>query len=267
MPYYEPGLDELVDEGVSQESLCFSTELGEVAREADVLFTAVGTPQGENGAADLGDVAAVARGIGRALAEPGARRRGPLVVVNKSTVPVDSGERVSALVEEGAAEAGGSAAEFQVVSNPEFLRQGSAIYGSLFPDRIVVGADRSEALETMRALYGPITEQTFPASIYPRPKSKVPFLATSRSSAEMTKYTSNAFLATKISFINETAGVCESVGADITSVAHGIGLDERIGDRFLNAGLGWGGSCFPKDVSVSRPWPASTAARRTSSTP
>ncbi len=258
MPFYEPGLDDLVAEGVRGGSLCFSTELAGVVRAADVVFIAVDTPQGEDGAADLGDVAAVVRSIGRALAEPGARRRRPLVVVNKSTVPVGSGELVSALVEEGAAEgegaeAGeGSAVEFLVVSNPEFLRQGNAIYDSLFPDRIVIGAEKREALDTMQALYEPIIEQTFQAPMRPRPKSTVPFLATSLSSAEMIKYASNAFLATKISFINEIAGICESVGADVSSVAHGIGLDERIGGRFLSAGLGWGGSCFPKDVSALR---------------
>ena len=253
MPFYEPGLDELVSEDVRRGNLRFSTELAGIVREADVLFIAVDTPQGEGGAVDLGDVVAAAHGIGRALAEPGARNRRPLVVVNKSTVPVGSGELVSALVEEGAAEAReGSAVEFLVVSNPEFLRQGSAVYDSLFPDRIVAGAERREALDTMRALYAPIIEQTFPAPVHPRPKVAVPFLATSLSSAEMIKYASNAFLATKISFINEIASVCESVGADVTSVTRGIGLDERIGGRFLNAGLGWGGSCFPKDVSALR---------------
>jgi UDPglucose 6-dehydrogenase len=171
MPFYEPGLDGLVAEGVRRGSLHFSTELAGIVWGADVLFVAVDTPQGEGGAADLGDVAAVARGIGRALAEPGVKRRRPLVVVNKSTVPVGSGERVSALIREGAAESGeareGSAVEFLVVSNPEFLRQGSAVYDSLFPDRIVAGAERREALDTMRALYGPIIEQTFPAPVHP----------------------------------------------------------------------------------------------------
>jgi UDPglucose 6-dehydrogenase len=253
MPFYEPGLDEIVAEGVRRENLRFSTELPGVVRGSDVIFIAVDTPQAEDGAADLGNVAAVARGIGRALADPETERRRPLVVVNKSTVPVGSGEWVSALVEEGAAEVrDGSAVEFLVVSNPEFLRQGSAVYDSMFPDRIVAGAESGEALDTMRALYEPIIEQTFPAPVRPRPKSTVPFLATSLSSAEMIKYASNAFLATKISFINEISAVCESVGADVTSVAHGIGLDERIGGRFLNAGLGWGGSCFPKDISALR---------------
>ena len=135
-----------------------------------------------------------------------------------------------------------------MVSNPEFLREGSAVYDSLFPDRIVVGADSPEPLETMRALYEPIIEQSFPTELDPRPKVAVPFVTTDLASAEMIKYAANAFLATKISFINEISTLCELTGADVAEVANGIGLDERIGSRFLNAGIGWGGSCFPKDV-------------------
>jgi UDPglucose 6-dehydrogenase len=176
----------------------------------------------------------------------------PLVVVNKSTVPVGSGDYVSMLIQEGASEGGNGAVDYRVVSNPEFLREGSAIYDTLFPDRIVLGAEKRDALDTMRALYEPIIEQTFPTQLDPRPKTAVPFVTTDLSSAEMIKYAANAFLATKISFINEIATICELVGADIASVAHGMGLDERIGSRFLSAGIGWGGSCFPKDVSALR---------------
>jgi UDPglucose 6-dehydrogenase len=253
MPLYEPGLEELVEAGVRRRRLRFSTELAPVACGADVVFIAVDTPQGEDGSANLSSVAAVARGIGRALAEPEAdRRERPPVVVNKSTVPVGSGDYVSMLICDGLEEAGRKKADFLVVSNPEFLREGSAIYDTLFPDRIVVGADSREALDTMRAVYEPVIEQSFPTELDPRPKVAVPFVTTDLASAEMIKYASNAFLATKISFINEIANLCELVGADVGSVAHSIGLDERIGARFLSAGIGWGGSCLPKDVSALR---------------
>jgi UDPglucose 6-dehydrogenase len=191
----------------------------------------------------------VARSIGRALV--GVRRVSPLVVANKSTVPVGSGDYVSMLVREGAEEAGGSV-RFSVVSNPEFLKEGSAVYDCLFPDRILLGSEEQEALRAMRSLYAPIIKQDFPTEISPRPKHAVPFVTTDLASAEMTKYAANAFLATKVSFINEIANICELVGADVTEVARGIGLDERIGSRFLNAGIGWGGSCFPKDVLALR---------------
>ena len=267
MPIYEPGLEELVADGSRRGRLSFSTDLPGVVHGADVVFIAVDTPQGDDGSADLSSVGAVARSVGRALAEPGAgraprRRERPLVVVNKSTVPVGSGDYVSMLIREGAAEAGGGAGasgngaaapvDYRVVSNPEFLREGSAVYDSFFPDRIVLGAEKRDALDTMRALYEPIIEQTFPTQSDPRPKAAVPFVTTDLASAEMIKYAANAFLATKISFINEIATICELVGADVGSVAHGMGLDDRIGSRFLNAGIGWGGSCFPKDVAALR---------------
>jgi UDPglucose 6-dehydrogenase len=259
MPIYEPGLEELVSGGVRQRRLLFSTDLPELVREADVLFVAVDTPQGDDGSADLSSVGAVARSVGRALAESGGRRERPLIVVNKSTVPVGSGDYVSMLIQEGAAEEGPSgnngaavAADYRVVSNPEFLREGSAVYDSFFPDRIVLGAEKRDALDTMRALYEPIIQQSFPTELDPRPRVAVPFITTDIVSAETIKYAANAFLATKISFINEISTICELVGADVKSVAHGIGLDERIGSRFLSAGIGWGGSCFPKDVAALR---------------
>jgi len=253
MPVYEPGLEELVSRGVRGGRLSFAglDGLAGLVRMADMVFIAVDTPQGEDGSADLSNVAAVARGIGTALVEADRRER-PLVVVNKSTVPVGSGDYVSMLIHDGLEEAGGGKDDFLVVSNPEFLREGSAIYDSLFPDRIVVGADSREALDTLRALYEPIIEQSFPTQLDPRPKVAVPFVTTDLVSAEMIKYASNAFLATKISFINEVSSLCELVGADVSEVATGIGLDERIGPRFLNAGIGWGGSCFPKDVAALR---------------
>jgi UDPglucose 6-dehydrogenase len=197
-------------------------------------------------------VAAVARGIGQALAGSGSGRDLPLVVVNKSTVPVGTGDYVSMLIGEGA---GGSVVEgvdFQVVSNPEFLREGSAVYDSWFPDRIVVSGDSPEVLDRLRALYEPIIQQTFPTGLDPSPKAAVRFVTTDLASAQMIKYAANAFLVTKISFINEISTICELVGAGVPSVAHGIGLDARIGARFLNAGIGWGDSCFPKDVAAMR---------------
>ena len=254
VPIYEPGLEELVARNAREGRLSFagSGGLSEVVRGSDVVFVAVNTPQGEDGAADLSGVAAVARGIGRALAETAAGRERPLVVVNKSTVPVGSGDYVSMLIGEGAGGGVVEGVDFQVVSNPEFLREGSAVRDSLFPDRIVVGADARGAFDRLRALYEPIIQQTFPTGLDPRPKTAVPFVTTDLASAEMIKYAANAFLATKISFINEVSAICELVGADVSSVAHGIGLDARIGPRFLGAGIGWGGSCFPKDVAALR---------------
>jgi UDPglucose 6-dehydrogenase len=255
MPFYEPGLEELVSHSLEQQRLSFA-DAGSLARlvgEAEVIFVAVDTPQGEDGSADLSNVADVARSIGWALAQPESpRRERPLVVVNKSTVPTGSGDYVSMLVHEGLEEAGSREANFLVASNPEFLREGSAIYDSLFPDRIVVGSESKEALDTLRVLYEPLIVQSFATELDPRPKVAVPFVTTDLASAEMIKYASNVFLATKVSFINEIANLCELVGADVTEVAYGIGLDERIGARFLSAGIGWGGSCLPKDVSALR---------------
>ncbi len=252
LPFHEPGLGELITR--SNEHLRFATELEPVVREADMVFIAVDTPQGEDGSANLSSVGAVARGIGRALAvaSPEAVKEHPLVVINKSTVPTGSGDYVAMLIREGIDEAGGEGAEFLVVSNPEFLREGCAIYDSLFPDRIVVGADSREAVDSLRALYEPIIEQSFPTELDPRPKIAVPFVTTDLVSAEMIKYAANAFLATKISFINEISNLCELTGADVAGVATGIGLDARIGPRFLGASIGWGGSCFPKDVAALR---------------
>jgi UDPglucose 6-dehydrogenase len=256
LPFYEPNLEELVSQGVSTERLSFVDPAGlaGLLRETAVLFIAVDTPQNGDGSANLSSVAAIARDIGRSLSEAPLRKR-PLLVVNKSTVPVGSGDYVSTLIQEGLEEAEGREAReasFLVASNPEFLREGSACYDSFFPDRIVVGANSREAMDTLRALYEPIIEQSFPTELDPRPKVAVPFVTTDLASAEMIKYASNAFLATKISFVNEISNLCELVGADISEVAYGIGLDERIGPRFLSAGIGWGGSCLPKDVAALR---------------
>ena len=256
LPFYEPNLEELVSQGVSAERLSFVDPAGlaGLLEETAVLFIAVDTPRNGDGSANLSSVAAIARDIGRSLSGAPLRKR-PLLVVNKSTVPVGSGDYVSTLIQEGLEEAEGRKARdasFLVASNPEFLREGSACYDSFFPDRIVVGANSREAMDTLRALYEPIIEQSFPTEFDPRPKVAVPFVTTDLASAEMIKYASNAFLATKISFVNEISNLCELVGADVSEVAYGIGLDERIGPRFLSAGIGWGGSCLPKDVAALR---------------
>jgi len=254
LPIYEPGLDDMVTRETrgGRLSSVGPEGLPELVQEADVIFIAVDTPQAEDGSADLSSVASIARSIGHALSESCPRER-PLVVVNKSTVPVGSGDYVSMLICEGLEEAGTDGTEaFLVVSNPEFLREGSAIYDSLFPDRIVVGADSREGLDVLRVLYEPVIEQSFPTELDPRPKVAVPFVTTDLASAEMIKYAANAFLATKISFINEIANLCELVGADVSGVATGIGLDQRIGPRFLSAGIGSGGSCLPKDIAALR---------------
>jgi UDPglucose 6-dehydrogenase len=275
-PIYEPGLEQLIHIGLQRENLRFSTELASSVRSSEIIFIAVGTPPLPTGRADLSYVKAVAQEVGRSL--DCERRR---VIVNKSTVPIGSGNWVEMLVKEGLNEnpiyreklASVASAQnvekskgtsrrlnvlkaedlFLVASNPEFLREGSAIVDTFYPDRIVIGATHSYAAERLRALYEPILEQTFiePATA-PRPSgfTAVPVVTTDLASAEMIKYAANAFLATKISFANEIANICERVGADIKEVVRGFGLDSRIGPKFLNAGVGWGGSCFGKDVSA-----------------
>ncbi|MDJ1185406.1 UDP-glucose dehydrogenase family protein [Roseofilum casamattae] len=251
-PIYEPGLSELMQASAKAGNLEFSSDLAGGVAHGDILFIAVGTPALPTGDSDTRYVEAVARGIGAHLTE------GYKVIVNKSTVPIGSGDWVRMIVLDGIAErqkAGVSGeealteikAEFDVVSNPEFLREGSAVFDTFNPDRIVLGSNGEKAIAMMQELYTPIVERKVgeDASLPP-----VPVVVTDLSSAEMIKYAANAFLATKISFINEVANICDKVGADVTQVAKGIGLDSRIGKKFLQAGIGWGGSCFPKDVSA-----------------
>ena len=248
-PIYEPHLEEMLALAGQRGGIRFTTDLAEAASASDVIFIAVGTPPLPSGEADLSYLEAAARSIGGAL--DGARFR---VVVNKSTVPVGSGNLVEALVREGIGEArpdGGHDIRFGVASNPEFLREGSAVADSLYPDRIVVGAGDAATLDLMRRLYAPLVSQTFdPPPGVPRPASvsSARLVTTSLTSAEMIKYAANAFLAMKIGFANEIANICERVGAEATEVMTGIGLDSRIGAKFLNPGVGWGGSCFGKDV-------------------
>jgi UDPglucose 6-dehydrogenase len=245
-PIYEPYLEQMIALARERGGVAFQTTLDDAVRRSDVIFIAVGTPPLPSGEANLSYLEAAAKAIGYAM--DGSRFR---VVVNKSTVPVGSGNLVETLVREGIRDAGGSEAiRFGVASNPEFLREGSAVADSLYPDRIVVGGD-SATLAVMRELYEPLVAQVFtPPPGVPRPSTmvSVPLLATSLTSAEMIKYAANAFLAMKIGFANEMANICERVGAEAPEVMAGIGLDSRIGAKFLNPGVGWGGSCFGKDI-------------------
>jgi UDPglucose 6-dehydrogenase len=225
IPIYEPGLEEVVEKNVRAGRLHFTTDLAPAIRDARAVFIAVGTPPLPDGRADLSFVRQVAESIGDNL-------NGYTVVINKSTVPVGTGQMVEAVVRERS----GGAQEFAVVSNPEFLREGSAIEDFMRPDRIVIGARTQRAVDVMREMYAPLEA------------AGVPFVISNVESAEMIKYASNGFLATKISFINEVAELCERVGADVAVVARGMGLDHRIGPRFLQPGPGFGGSCFPKDT-------------------
>ena len=225
LPIYEPGLEELVAGSVKSGRLSFATGLEDAVKGADAVFIAVDTPNSEgNGDADLGNVFAVAEKIAAAL-------DGYTVVVTKSTVPVGTGREVEKIIRGLNADA-----DFDVVSNPEFLREGSAIGDFLRPDRVVIGTGSERARDTMRHLYRPLF------------LIETPILFTTRPTAELIKYAANAFLATKITFINEIADLCEVTDADVQDVAKGIGLDGRIGPKFLHAGPGYGGSCFPKDT-------------------
>ncbi len=245
-PIYEPGLDELMEKSIAAGKIEFTTDLAKGVNHAEIMFIAVGTPPLPTGESDTRYVEAVARGIGSHLMS------GYKVIVNKSTVPIGSGDWVRGIVLDSIKERqeqGGPPceAEFDVVSNPEFLREGSAIFDTFNTDRIVLGGSNPKALDMMEQLYKPIIDGEYAEEGTPTP---IPVVKTDLSSAEMIKYAANSFLATKISFINEVANICDRVGADVTQVAKGIGLDSRIGPKFLQAGIGWGGSCFPKDVSA-----------------
>ncbi len=230
MPIYEPGLEAMVVKNHSKGKLNFSTSLEEGIKDADVAFIAVGTPPDEDGSADLKYVLAVAREIGRHMNSYG-------VVVTKSTVPIGTAEKVRAAVQDELNQRGASI-HFDIASNPEFLKEGAAIDDFMKPDRIVVGVDREKAQAIMTKLYKPFIVNGHPLVFMDIP------------SAEMTKYAANAMLATRISFMNDIANLCEIMGADVNAVRKGIGSDPRIGSRFLYAGIGYGGSCFPKDVKA-----------------
>jgi UDPglucose 6-dehydrogenase len=225
MPIYEPGLEEMVQRNTAEGRLVFTTVLNKAVRQSAIIFIAVGTPQGEDGSADLQHVLAVARDIGRAMNEY-------KVIVDKSTVPVGTAARVRDLIGRETKH------PFSVVSNPEFLKQGAAIEDFLKPDRVVIGAEDARAADIMRELYAPFT------------RTGAPVMVMDCASAELSKYAANALLATRISFMNEVANVCEAFGANIDEVRKAIGSDRRIGSSFLFAGVGYGGSCFPKDVKA-----------------
>ncbi|MFH1502698.1 MAG: UDP-glucose/GDP-mannose dehydrogenase family protein [Candidatus Eisenbacteria bacterium] len=225
IPFYEPGLSEVVERNVREGRLSFTTDIANAVEESEVVFCAVGTPEGEGGDVDLSQVDGVAADIGRCMT-------GRRLIVQKSTVPVGTARRISKIIRDNQSEPH----SFDVVSNPEFLREGSAVGDFMRPDRVVVGADTERALATMRSIYRPLY------------LIRTPIVETTPETAELIKYASNAFLATKISFINEIANICEEVGADVQGVAYAMGLDKRIGPKFLHAGAGYGGSCFPKDT-------------------
>ena len=223
VPIFEPGLEEVVHRNMGKR-LTFTTDLGKAVQQSDFIFIAVSTPPGKDGEADITNVKAVARGIAKTI-------KRYKIIINKSTVPIGMGDVVTQIIIKN----GPKDVAFDVVSNPEFLREGSAVQDLLRPDRVVIGATRRSAAQKVAEIYKPLNS---------------PILITDLKSAEMIKYASNAFLATKISFINEIANLCDEVGADIRQVAKGMAYDPRIGGQFLNAGLGFGGSCFPKDVSA-----------------
>jgi len=223
VPIYEPGLEELVRRNSAEQRLSFTTDLTAAARQSSIVFIAVGTPQKEDGRADIEQVLNTAGSIARTL-------DGYKVIVNKSTVPVGTADRVRTLI------AGITHHPFAVVSNPEFLKEGAAVEDFMKPDRVVLGGGDPEAIARLKELYEPFV------------RTGNPILVMDARSAEMSKYASNAMLATKISFINEIAGLCEKVGADVEEVRRAMGLDRRIGPHFIFAGLGYGGSCFPKDT-------------------
>jgi len=241
IPIYEPGLEEIVKENFKIGTLHFTTDIKEALHKSDIVFIAVGTPQGEDGSADLQYVLAVAHDIGRYMDHP-------LIVVDKSTVPVGTADKVRATIakelerrknaSEISQEEFEKLMEFDVVSNPEFLKEGDAVNDFMKPDRVVIGADNPRSMEVLKDLYAPFTH------------SHERFIGMDIRSAELTKYAANAMLATKISFMNEIARIAEAVGADINKVRVGIGSDRRIGYSFIYPGVGYGGSCFPKDVKA-----------------
>ena len=244
-PIHEPGIQSLLDEVCH--TIRFTPSIAEVVPDAELIMIAVGTPPKQNGEADTRHVEQAAREVAE-VCHP--NRHYTLVI--KSTVPIGTNRRVAEVIENVFLERN-IQGNVSIASNPEFLQEGLALQGAFYPDRIVVGANSDNALDTLRRLYQPILEQTFdPPTSLPRPAAYYlpPMMTTDPNSAEMIKYAANTFLSLKISFINEIAGLCEDVGADVTEVARGIGLDSRIGHRFLRAGLGWGGSCYPKDTAA-----------------
>ena len=239
-PFHEEGLDELLVSGLRSGNLTFTSDMDRAVASSEVIFLCVGTPSSKGSGADLSAVEAAARAVGRAL--DGAR-----IVVMKSTVPMGTLGRLGAVIEDAIHPERRNGWRPSYVANPEFLRQGTAVENFLRPDRVVLGSDDPSALETVQSLYRPILEQEFPGA---DPGRRPELVRTSLTTAEAIKYASNAFLAAKVSFINEIAGICEATGADVSKVSEAMGLDPRIGPLFLRPGIGWGGSCFGKDLEA-----------------
>ncbi len=241
VPIFEEGLEELVKKNLKKGSLGFAGDVGSAIRQSDIIFICVGTPPLPSGKPDLAAIDEVSKLVGESL-------NGYKIIINKSTVPIGSAKRIKKIIKENQ-NSESSKYDFDIVSNPEFLKEGEAVKDAFFPERIVIGSGSKKAIEAMKKLYGPIINQDFDyASSNTHKKEKVPLVITDSTSSELIKYASNAFLATKISFVNEIANICERIDANILDVTYGMGLDSRIGSRFMKAGIGWGGSCFPKDV-------------------
>lgn len=241
IPIHEEGLEDLVKKNHSNGKIVFDSDTAHGISESEIIFICVGTPPLPSGKPNLTAIDDVARMIGKSL-------NGYKIILNKSTVPIGTAKRIRKIINENKLKDNGNH-DFDIVSNPEFLKEGEAVKDAFFPERIVIGSNSEKAVNIMKKLYEPIIKQDFE---YARDninrKQKVPILITDSTSSELIKYASNAFLATKISFVNEIANMCERIGANILDVTYGMGLDERIGSRFMKAGIGWGGSCFPKDV-------------------
>jgi len=238
VPIYEEGLEELLGKNLAIKKIAFDSDTSSGVKKSDIIFICVGTPPLPSGRPDLAAIDDVARMIGRSL-------NGYKIICNKSTVPIGTARRIRKIIKENQVE-GNDGYDFDIVSNPEFLKEGEAVRDAFFPERIVIGSKSKKAVDTMKELYRPIIDQDFEYTYKNNHrKKKVPIIVTDSTSSELIKYASNAFLATKISFINEVANICERIGANILDVTYGMGLDRRIGSRFMKAGIGWGGSCFP----------------------
>ncbi len=247
-PIYEPGLDRFIQKNLQSKNIEFTNDIKSGVEKSEIILISVGTPSLSNGQADLSYVENVAIEIGKYI-------NSDKIIVNKSTIPIGSGYWVSNIVSKSIEKNNPNKnIKFEIVSNPEFLREGSALKDTFFPERIIIGSSSKQAIEKILELYKPLLEQSFnwPSDLQRTLPigQKVPVVISDLASAEMIKYASNSFLAAKISFVNEVANICEKVGADIKKVTEGMGLDSRIGSKFLKAGIGWGGSCLPKDVSA-----------------
>ena len=241
VPIFEEGLVELIKKNTKSGNLVFHSDAGYGIKESDIIFICVGTPPLPSGKPDLSAIDDVAKLIGQSI-------NGYKIILNKSTVPIGTAKRIKKIIKENQ-NGGNKNYDFDIASNPEFLKEGEAVKDAFFPERIVIGSESKKVIEVMKELYKPIINQDFDYALNnTHRRNRVPVLVTDSTSSELIKYASNAFLATKISFVNEIANICERVGANILDVTYGMGLDSRIGSRFMKAGIGWGGSCFPKDV-------------------